>query len=96
MRKEWTIRAWGIQLVWSAKSLDGAKKLLAGCANVKRPPELAKAVCYMFATRKAARDHINKEWGYIKTRQDLREYPHGWLMPRPVRITVSITEDRPA
>lgn len=41
----------------------------------------------MFLTRKETREFANKEYGYIKTRKDLRQEPHGWRIPRPVKIT---------
>ena len=40
----------------------------------------------LFKTRHEARAWANEEYGYIKTRLDLRAQPHGWRMPRPVRV----------
>lgn len=46
----------------------------------------------VFRTRRAAQDWIKLRYGYIATRPDLRREPHGWRMPKPVRI--KITEDK--
>ena len=43
----------------------------------------------LFSTRKAAREWITKEYGYIRHRRDLREEPHGWRMPRAVRVRLT-------
>ena len=40
-----------------------------------------------FGTRKKAREYANKTLGYIKTRPDLKGFPHFWRLPIPVRIT---------
>jgi hypothetical protein len=42
----------------------------------------------LFRTRRAARERIRAVWGYIKNRPDLRAEPHGWRMPRAVRVYV--------
>ena len=43
----------------------------------------------LFRTRHEAREFIDKEYGYIRHRRDLREEPHGWRIPVPVRLKVS-------
>ena len=43
----------------------------------------------LFVTRRACREWIYSRYGYIKTRKDLRDEPHGWRMPRPVRATIT-------
>lgn len=48
----------------------------------------------LFKTRAEARKWIQSEYGYIKTRTDLRDPPHGWRMPRPVRVTVALQGER--
>lgn len=40
-----------------------------------------------FDSRHEARKYANEKYGYIKSRKDLRVEPHGWRMPKPVRIT---------
>lgn len=42
----------------------------------------------IFKTRKQAREYIRKNWGYILCRQDLKSEPHGWRLPRPVRVKI--------
>lgn len=42
----------------------------------------------MFTTRKECREWINKEYGYIRYRKDLRGYPHGWRVPQPVKLRI--------
>lgn len=46
----------------------------------------------VFQTRKEARAWADKNYGYIKTRKDLRIEPHGWRFPRAVRIEVILKE----
>ena len=43
----------------------------------------------VFGTRAEARHWITMKYGYIRHREDLRKEPHGWRVPRPVRIEVS-------
>jgi hypothetical protein len=38
--------------------------------------------------------YAEEKWGYIKKRDDLRAEPHGWRMPRAVRVTVTIKKAR--
>lgn len=45
----------------------------------------------LFLTRDACRAHIQKHYGYIARRKDLRDLPHGWRMPRVVRVKVSLS-----
>lgn len=44
----------------------------------------------LFLTRKEAREFADEHYGYIRTRADLRAEPHGWKMPIPVRVCLSI------
>lgn len=44
----------------------------------------------LFLTQRKAREFIVREYGYIKTRRDLRSEPHGWRMPIPVRVKVCV------
>lgn len=45
---------------------------------------------HFFKTRRECKTYIDEEYGYFKTRKDLREYPHGWLMPVPRRVLFTI------
>jgi len=42
----------------------------------------------LFHTRKDARTWAEKNYGYIKERQDLRNDPHRWRMPKAVMVRV--------
>ena len=42
----------------------------------------------LFKTRKEALAHINLEYGYIRSRKDLKAEPYGWKMPRAVKVEV--------
>ena len=44
----------------------------------------------LFRTKKEAMQFIKQKYGYIATRKDLREEPHGWRMPKPIRIKISL------
>jgi len=43
---------------------------------------------FICRTRAEARAWILKNYGYIKTRKDLREPPHNWRVPLAVRVKV--------
>lgn len=47
----------------------------------------------LFHTRSAARKFINEQYGYIRTRADLRAEPHGWRLPLPVKVTLHYFKD---
>lgn len=42
----------------------------------------------LFRTRSEARVWRDSNYGYIKTREDLRREPHGWRLPEPVKVYV--------
>ena len=42
----------------------------------------------LFRTKKECKEWIAWEYGYIKTRPDLRTAPHYWRLPRPVKVIV--------
>ncbi len=42
----------------------------------------------LFRTRRECRDYIKLNYGYIADREDLRDEPHGWRLPRPVKVVV--------
>jgi len=52
--------------------------------------EHIECVPALFRTRELARERVTRLYGYIKRRPDLRAEPHGWLTPRPVRVTVKV------
>ena len=41
-----------------------------------------------FRTKKDCQTFINENYAYIRTRKDLREYPHGWRMPKPIKVSL--------
>lgn len=77
MRK--TIR-WGAEW-YSRNRLEGVSRYLLW----KGPNEPA-----IFATRSDARAWVAERYGYIRHRPDLREEPHGWRVPRAIRVVVDI------
>jgi hypothetical protein len=44
----------------------------------------------LFRTREAARGYIDHKYGYIRERPDLRAQPHGWRIPRAVKVIVTV------
>jgi hypothetical protein len=42
----------------------------------------------MWRTRRECRAEIEARYGYIRQRPDLRAEPHGWFLPRAVRVSV--------
>ncbi len=69
---------WGA-LWWHKNSLDGDGEHLLYDNNCKPA---------IFITRKESKKWIDENYSYIKTRKDLRAYPHGWRLPKPVRLTI--------
>jgi hypothetical protein len=46
----------------------------------------------MFRTRRACREWITDRYGYIREREDLRKPPHGWHLPKAVKVFVQVHE----
>ena len=68
------LRAWAVE--WHSKNvLDGDRRWIEGVL--------------LFHTRAACREQIEKQYGYMRIRPDLRAEPHGWFMPRAVRVVVN-------
>ncbi len=44
----------------------------------------------LFRTRRECREYIKEKYGYIKDREDLREEPHGWRLPKTVKVEVRV------
>lgn len=74
--------AWAI-LMRSENSLDGKREYLQGTPYHPCRIEL-------FDTRREARDHIEKHYGYWRNRPDLKAEPHGWKTPRAVRVKIMV------
>jgi hypothetical protein len=47
----------------------------------------------VFNSRRLAREHIEREYGYIRTRPDLKAEPHGWKMPIVVKVIVTLNAE---
>jgi hypothetical protein len=45
----------------------------------------------IFTTKKECKTWIDKKYGYIKTRKDLKSFPHGWRLPKPTKIYLTYT-----
>jgi hypothetical protein len=43
----------------------------------------------LFRSRRECREFIEHKYGYIRNRPDLQREPHGWKMPRPVKVTIT-------
>lgn len=50
------------------------------------------ATPHLFITRREAREYIEKDYGYIKTRPDLRNAPHYWRLPKAVKVEIMLKE----
>ena len=46
----------------------------------------------LFRTRRECRAYIDKRYGYIRDRADLRAEPHGWRLPRAIKVRVEEVE----
>ena len=68
---------WGLQ--WYSKNIqDGVTKHLLFDGDCKP---------LLFRYRKEALSARDNVYGYIRNREDLRNEPYGWRLPRPVKIT---------
>jgi hypothetical protein len=72
--------AWGL-LWYSRCALDGERSYIIRQRTASLPA--------LFTTRREARDYANEHYGYIKQRIDLRQEPHGWRFPRPIRLRIT-------
>jgi len=43
----------------------------------------------LFRTRRECREFIKDKYGYIAERPDLRDEPHGWLLPQAVKVIIT-------
>jgi hypothetical protein len=72
---------WGLQ--WYSKNkLNGETRHLILCIENHVP--------VLFRTRKLARLYAQNRYGFIKNRKDLRNEPHGWRFPQPIKVQVTI------
>ncbi len=84
--------SWAIK--WhSENKLDGVTEHLMGLwPDYKRSSNVSGYYKGVFQTRQQARDFNNKHNGYIRNRPDLRAEPHGWRMPKVVKVEVTVAE----
>lgn len=75
---------WAIQHRHTAQNLSGKTMTwFEGGIRINQPYRV-------FTTKKEAELYIRNEHGYIAKRQDLRTFPHGWRMPKAVRVAVDL------
>lgn len=72
---------WGIEW-YSNNSLDGGRRHIVWKYGMP----------LLFFSKKEAAQFIRKEYGYIAKRQDLRREPHGWRVPHPILVNVTIAK----
>ncbi len=77
MKKARQIKKWGLRWV-SINYLDGRTEHMMWEGG--QP--------LIFQTRREARNHAEKRYGYIKRASDLKAMPFGWRFPQAVRIEV--------
>jgi hypothetical protein len=82
---------WAIKHIHN-NNLDGYREWFEGAASVDKPTELAGYDTKVFATRQQARQYIEEHYAYYRKRPDLRAEPHGWQMPRAVKVQVTVQE----
>jgi hypothetical protein len=82
---------WAVKWV-SDNELDGHREHLLGAANIVKPEEVGGYNIMVFGSRRHARAYIEENYGYVRTRPDLRREPHGWKMPRAVKVAVVVME----
>lgn len=79
MHIETTIHRWAI--VWrSDNRLDGRTRHLVRDIETAQP--------MLFKTRSEARAYAEKRFGYIRSSVDLLCEPHGWKMPKVVKVVI--------
>lgn len=85
---------WAIE--WRSENrLDGRTERLVGRFGMHTPAcpdHLSGYRTMVFKTRQQARDFINVHYAYIRKRPDLQVEPHGWKMPRPIKVEVTVNK----
>ncbi len=71
-------------VLWSVEfrsrtKLDGLTKYLIRESGVP----------VLFRSRAQACRFVDAKYGYLRGRDDLRNEPFGWMLPRPVRVTIT-------
>jgi hypothetical protein len=84
---------WAIE--WRSKNrLDGETRYFMCDSSLwsKAPEPYAAYRRMLFETRAQARAYNKARNGDIAKRKDLRSEPHGWRMPRVVKVKVTMAE----
>lgn len=81
---------------WAIRRRSKSGEHLIGSFGVfknSQPPVFClSGVPLLFNTRREAREFIETNYGYIRQRDDLKNDPHGWKVPIPVRVKVTVEE----
>lgn len=81
-RNKLIIHRWGV--LWHSKNrLDGVREYIVF-------ENFAPKLC---RTKKEAAEFIKQKYGYIAKRQDLRGEPHGWRMPKPIKVKATVSQE---
>lgn len=76
------LKRWGVKF-HSKNKLDGIRSFFV----------FENYFPVLFFTKREAMEYIKGRYGYLKDRKDLRQEPFGWRMPKPIKITIEISED---
>lgn len=85
---------WAISNV-SENQLDGRTQYFKSFESDKQfdaSPTIRVWGVALFDTRAEAREYIRNEVNFIRKRKDLRAEPHGWKVPKVVKVKVTIQE----
>ena len=84
-------KGWAVKWI-SDNSLDGHREHL--CCDARLPSMIHHDGyrVLVFKSRHEARRYIKNRYGYIAKRPDLKAEPHGWSVPRAVRVQVTVSE----
>lgn len=67
--------------IWRSKNkLDGHRKHMIFGDNL---------LLAIFRTRHLAQNFIEAKYGYIRNRADLQAEPHGWRIPKVIKVTIT-------
>ena len=83
----------GWAILWRSKNhLNGETVYFVGVAgNLEPTPAWLRGYkAIVFGTRREARAYIQNKYSYVAKRKDLRAEPHGWTVPKAVRVHVSV------
>lgn len=88
-----TIRfGWSVRVASGPKNFDGV--IYSHLSVVWDTPDggWVSPAGVFFKTRSAARAWLGEHYGYMRTRKDLKTYPHDRKMPRVVRVKLTLEE----